>query len=146
MINNFSLDSTPKLTKSRLMQGFTRTPKVFDALIPLVFLIVLLALNIQVFGTDGLSGSNQIVLILSSMVAAFVAIFRLGFNWETTQAGVILSSSAAMSSFLLVFLILALPATCLLSGSGPVMMDVVPQLLAPGHFLVAASFVSVIVF
>ena len=69
------------------MQGLTRTPKVFDALIPLVFLIVLLVLNIQIFGTDGLSGSNQIVLILSSMVASLVAIFRLGFNWDTLQDG-----------------------------------------------------------
>ncbi len=127
------------------MQGFNRTPKVFDALIPLVFLIVLLALNIQVFGTDGLSGSNQIVLILSSMVAAFVAIFRLGFNWETLQDGVIKSISAAMSSILILFLIGALAGTWLLSGIVPAMIYYGLQILTPGIFLVAACIVSAIV-
>ena len=59
------------------MEGTVRAPKVLDALIPLIFLIVLLVLNIQVFGTDGLSGSNQIVLILSATVAAFLAKSKL---------------------------------------------------------------------
>ena len=127
------------------MQGFTRTPKVFDALIPLVFLIVLLVLNIQVFGTDGLSGSNQIVLILSSMVAALVAIYRLGFNWETLQDGVIKSISAAMSSILILFLIGALAGTWLLSGIVPAMIYYGLQILSPAIFLVAACAVSAIV-
>ena len=127
------------------MQGLTRTPKVFDALIPLVFLIILLVLNIQVFGTDGLSGSNQIVLILSSMVAALVAIFRLGYNWETLQDGVIKSISAAMSSILILFLIGALAGTWLLSGIVPAMIYYGLQILSPAIFLVAACIVSSIV-
>ncbi|MDR7129512.1 NhaC family Na+:H+ antiporter [Algoriphagus sp. 4150] len=127
------------------MQGFNRTPKVSDALIPLVFLIVLLVLNIQVFGTDGLSGSNQFVLVLSSMVAALVAIFRLGFNWETLQDGIIKSISAAMSSILILFLIGALAGTWLLSGIVPAMIYYGLQILNPTIFLVAACIVSAIV-
>ncbi|PZX59260.1 NhaC family Na+:H+ antiporter [Algoriphagus ratkowskyi] len=127
------------------MQGLIRTPKVFDALIPLVFLIVLLVLNIQVFGTDGLSGSNQIVLILSSMVAAIVAIFRLGYNWETLQDGMVKSISAAMSSILILFLIGALAGTWLLSGIVPAMIYYGLQILSPAIFLVAACIVSAVV-
>ncbi|WP_057938681.1 Na+/H+ antiporter NhaC [Algoriphagus resistens] len=127
------------------MQGINRTPKVFEALIPLVFLIVLLVVNIQVFGTDGLSGSNQIVLILSSMVAAMVAIFRLGINWESLQDGVIKSISAAMSSILILFLIGALAGTWLLSGIVPAMIYYGLQILSPAIFLVAACLVSAIV-
>ena len=78
------------------MEGLTRTPKVIDALIPLIFLIVLLVVNIQVFGTDGLSGSNQIVLILSAAVAGGVAIFRLKYKWETLQDGMVKSISSPM--------------------------------------------------
>ncbi|WPR73513.1 Na+/H+ antiporter NhaC [Algoriphagus sp. NG3] len=127
------------------MQGFTRTPKVTDALIPLIFLIVLLVLNIQVFGTDGLSGSNQIVLILSSMVAALIAIFRLGYTWETLQEGILKSISAAMSSILILFLIGALAGTWLLSGIVPAMIYYGLQILNPTIFLVAACIVSAIV-
>jgi len=127
------------------MHGPPRTPKVFDALIPLAFLIVLLVLNIQVFGTDSLLGSNQIVLILSSMVAALVAIFRLGYNWETLQEGMIKSISAAMSSILILFLIGALAGTWLLSGIVPAMIYYGLQILSPAIFLVAACVVSGVV-
>lgn len=127
------------------MQGQTHSPKVFDALIPLVFLIVLLVINIQVFGTDGLSGSSQIVLILSALVASLVAIFRLGFTWETLQEGVVKSISAAMPSILILFLIGALAGTWLLSGIVPAMIYYGLQILSPEIFLVAACVVCAVV-
>lgn len=127
------------------MQGNTRDPKVFDALIPLVFLIILLVINIQVFGTDGLSGSSQIVLILSAVVAALVAVFRLGYRWETLQDGIVKSISSAMSSILILFLIGALAGTWLLSGIVPAMIYYGLQVLSPGIFLVAACVVCGVV-
>ncbi|MBN7815429.1 Na+/H+ antiporter NhaC [Algoriphagus pacificus] len=127
------------------MEGITRAPKVFDALIPLIFLIVLLVLNIQIFGTDGLSGSNQIVLILSASIAALVAIFRLNYNWETLQDGIVKSISSAMSSILILFLIGALAGTWLLSGIVPAMIYYGLQVLNPTIFLFAACFVSAVV-
>jgi Na+:H+ antiporter, NhaC family len=127
------------------MQGLTRAPKVFDALIPLVFLIILLIINIQVFGTDGLSGSSQIVLILSAVVAALVAIFKLGYHWETLQDGIVKSISAAMSSILILFLIGALAGTWLLSGIVPAMIYYGLKVLSPEIFLFAACFVCAVV-
>ncbi|SHO62918.1 Na+/H+ antiporter NhaC [Algoriphagus zhangzhouensis] len=127
------------------MQVPFKEPKVLDALIPLIFLIILLVLNIRVFGTDGLSGSNQIVLVLSAGVAALVAIFRLGFNWETLQDGIVNSISSAMSSILILFLIGALAGTWLLSGIVPAMIYYGLQVLSPTIFLFAACFVSGVV-
>jgi NhaC family Na+:H+ antiporter len=127
------------------MQENIRAPKVLDALIPLIFLIVLLVLNIRVFGTDGLSGSNQIVLILSAGVAALVAIYRLGFHWETLQEGMVKSISSAMSSILILFLIGALAGTWLLSGIVPAMIYYGLQVLSPTIFLFAACIVSAVV-
>ena len=86
------------------MTSIPKVPKVLDALIPLGVLIFLLIISIQVFGTDGLSGSSQIVLILSATVAGLIAVFRLGFTWETLQDGVVKSISSAMSSILILFL------------------------------------------
>lgn len=127
------------------MKGQIHAPKVSDALIPLIFLIVLLVINIQVFGTDGLSGSSQIVLILSAFVAALVAIFRLGFTWEILQAGVIKSISSAMPSILILFLIGALAGTWMLSGIVPAMIYYGLQILSPEIFLVAACIVCAVV-
>ncbi len=127
------------------MQGSTRAPKVFDALIPLVFLIVLLVVNIRIFGTDSLSGSNQIVLILSAVVAALVAVFKLGYTWETLQNGIVSSISSAMSSILILFLIGALAGTWMLSGIVPAMIYYGLMVLNPMIFLVAACIVSAVV-
>jgi len=127
------------------MEGMTKTPKVIDALIPLTFLIILLIINIQVFGTDGLSGSNQIVLILSAAVAAGVAIFKLKYNWLTLREGIVKSISSAMSSILILFLIGALAGTWLLSGVVPAMIYYGLKVLNPTIFLIAACFVSAVV-
>ena len=127
------------------MTGIPRAPKVLDALIPLSFLIILLVFNIRVFGTDGLSGSNQIVLVLSAAVAAMVAIFRLGYSWETLQDGIVKSISSAMSSILILFLIGALAGTWLISGIVPAMIYYGLQVLSPVIFLFAACFISAIV-
>jgi len=122
-----------------------KAPKVYDALIPLVFLIVLLIINIRIFGTDGLSGSNQIVLILSATVAGIVAVFRLGYSWDTLQEGIVKSISSAMSSILILFLIGALAGTWLLSGIVPAMIYYGLMVLSPVIFLFAACFISAIV-
>ncbi len=127
------------------MTSIPKVPKVLDALIPLVFLIVLLILTIKLFGTDGLSGSNQIVLILSATVAGSIAVFRLGYTWEALQEGVVKSISSAMSSILILFLIGALAGTWLLSGIVPAMIYYGLQVLSPALFLFAACFISAIV-
>ena len=127
------------------MTPIPKVPKVLDALIPLIFLIVLLVLTIKIFGTDGLSGSNQIVLILSATVAGSIAVFRLGYTWDALQEGVVKSISSAMSSILILFLIGALAGTWLLSGIVPAMIYYGLQVLSPALFLFAACFISAIV-
>jgi NhaC family Na+:H+ antiporter len=127
------------------MTPIPKVPKVLDALIPLIFLIVLLVLTIKIFGTDGLSGSNQIVLILSAAVAGSIAVFRLGYTWDALQEGVVKSISSAMSSILILFLIGALAGTWLLSGIVPAMIYYGLQVLSPALFLFAACFISAIV-
>lgn len=122
-----------------------KAPKVYDALIPLIFLIVLLIINIRIFGTDGLSGSSQIVLILSATVAASIAVFRLGYSWDTLQDGIVKSISSAMSSILILFLIGALAGTWLLSGIVPAMIYYGLMVLSPVIFLFAACFISAVV-
>lgn len=127
------------------MNKLPKVPKVLDALIPLVFLIILLVLTIKIFGTDGLSGSNQIVLILSATVAGAIAVFRLGYTWDALQEGVVRSISSAMGSILILFLIGALAGTWLLSGIVPAMIYYGLQVLSPTFFLLAACLISAIV-
>ncbi|MDN3667931.1 Na+/H+ antiporter NhaC [Echinicola jeungdonensis] len=127
------------------MSNKHRKPQLVEALIPILFLIILLVINIRVFGADGLSGSNQLVLILSATLAGLMSFFRLGISWNDLQSGIVKSIGAAMPSILILLLIGSLAGTWLLSGIVPAMIYYGLQILNPGIFLIAACVVSGIV-
>ncbi len=122
----------------------TKEPTLWHAFIPIIFLIVLLSVNVVIFGDASLDGSNQIVLILAGAVAALVAA-NLGVSWDDMLDGVVKSISSAMSSMLILLLIGALAGTWLLSGIVPAMIYYGLQILNPTIFLFAACIVSAIV-
>lgn len=121
-----------------------REPTLLESIIPIAFLIVLLVINVGIFGSEALGGSNQIVLILSAGVAAIVAI-RIGYKWQEIQDGIVKSISSAMASILILLLIGALAGTWMLSGVVPAMIYYGLQILNPTIFLVAACIVCSIV-
>lgn len=121
-----------------------REPTLFEAFIPVIFLIILLSINVGIFGDASLDGSNQIVLILSASVAAVIA-GRLGYRWSEIQDGIVGSISSAMTSLLILLLIGSLAGTWLLSGIVPAMIYYGLQVLNPTIFLFAACVVCSIV-
>jgi NhaC family Na+:H+ antiporter len=127
------------------MKGQAKAPSILDALIPILFLIVLLIVNIRIFGNDSLEGSNQIVLILSAAVAGSIAVFKLEMTWDAIQDGIVKSISSAMSAILILFLIGALAGTWLMSGIVPAMIYYGLKVLSPEIFLFAACFISAVV-
>jgi len=114
------------------------------AIIPILFLIVALSINVYIFGDAGLDGSSQTVLILASGVAALVA-SRLGYTWAELRAGAVKSISSAMPSILILLLIGSLAGTWLLSGIVPALIYYGLQILNPTIFLFAACIVCAIV-
>ena len=127
------------------MSDTPREPTLGESLIPIVFLIALLSVNvIVVFGDEAISGSNQIVLLLSATVAALVAL-RTGVSWETMQDGIVKSISSAMSAILILLLIGSLAGTWMLSGIVPAMIYYGLQVLNPTIFLFAAVVVCAVV-
>ncbi|MEO9869240.1 Na+/H+ antiporter NhaC [Ekhidna sp.] len=121
-----------------------REPTLLESFIPIIFLILLLVVNVGIFGSEALGGSNQIVLILSAGVAAIVA-FKIGYKWEEIQTGIVKSISSAMASILILLLIGALAGAWMLSGVVPAMIYYGLQILNPTIFLVAACIVCSIV-
>lgn len=127
------------------MSNTVREPTLWEAFIPILFLIILLFFNVfYVFGDDALSGSNQIILMLSAAVAALVGM-RLGVSWETLSEGMVKSINAAMPSILILLLIGSLAGTWLLSGIVPAMIYYGLYVLNPTIFLFAACLVCAIV-
>lgn len=122
----------------------TRKPTLFQSFIPIIFLVLLLVVNVGIFGSEALGGSNQIVLILSAAVASVVAI-RIGYKWEEIRSGIVKSISSAMASILILLMIGSLAGTWMLSGVVPAMIYYGLQILNPTIFLVAACIVCSIV-
>jgi NhaC family Na+:H+ antiporter len=56
-------------------------PSLLDALIPLIFMIALLATSIVLYGIDAALGPLQVALLMSAVVAAIVA-HKNGHSWE----------------------------------------------------------------
>lgn len=119
-------------------------PSLLQAFIPIIFLVIALFINVRIFGDDAISGSNQIILLLSAAVATLVSL-RLGLVWSEIQNGVVKSISSAMASILILLLIGALSGTWMISGVVPAMIYYGLQILNPTIFLVAACIVCSIV-
>jgi NhaC family Na+:H+ antiporter len=114
------------------------------ALLPIVFLISLLALNIYFFGGDAAEGPNQIALLMGAAVAIVFG-FRVGFKWKQLQKGMVRSIKSALPAVLILLMIGALTGTWVLSGVVPTMIYYGLQILNPTIFLFAACIVSAIV-
>ncbi len=121
-----------------------KSPTTFQALFPIIFLIILLSINVSIFGDDSLSGSIQVVLILSSAVASIIA-FKLGYTWLDIQKGIIKSINSSLPSILILFLVGSLAGSWLLSGVVPAFIYYGIQILNAKIFLFAACAICIVV-
>ncbi|MCK4466170.1 MAG: sodium:proton antiporter, partial [Bacteroidales bacterium] len=121
-----------------------KKPTLFQAFIPIIFLIIFLALNVKFFGDDTLSGANQMALIFAATIAGLIA-YRLGLKWKSVRDGIVKSIGSAMPSILILFLIGSLAGTWMISGVVPVMIYYGLKILNPGIFLFASVIICAIV-
>ncbi|HPE76962.1 MAG TPA: Na+/H+ antiporter NhaC [Draconibacterium sp.] len=120
-----------------------REASLFEAIIPIIFLIVLLTLNVFLFD-DTLAGPNQIALILAATFAGLIAM-RLGYHWDSVRAKVVTTIGSAMPSILILLLIGSLAGTWMISGVVPAMIYYGLNIVNPKLFLVTAVLVGSIV-
>ena len=125
------------------MKSQTQLP-LSRALIPLLILVVLLAVNVGVFGDDALGGSNQFILLVGGAVAAVV-----GFANQTTYKQMLEKVADNLKSVTGAILILlfvgALAGTWLVSGIIPAMIYYGLQLLHPTIFLPSCIIICAVI-
>ncbi len=126
------------------MEKTRREATLFQAFIPIIFLITFLVFNVIYFGDATLDGSNQVVLILAAGIAGIIAI-RLGSAWSYIMERIVKSISSAMPSILILLLIGALAGTWMISGVVPAMIYYGLKLFHPSIFLFATVIITSIV-
>ncbi len=121
-----------------------KEPTLFVALIPVIFLTAAISLNVFVFMDESLSGSNQMILLISSALAVLVCLFH-GHSWENLLQGVVKSMSSTIPAILILLMIGALAGTWLISGIVPAMIYYGLQIINPSVFLVSAAVICALV-
>ena len=91
------------------------------ALIPLFVLIVLLAMNVWVYGDNALSGSNQFILLVGGAVAALVG-FVYKRSYKTMLDKVADNLKSVTGAILILLFVGALAGTWLIGGIIPGMI------------------------
>ncbi|OFY70063.1 MAG: Na+/H+ antiporter NhaC [Bacteroidetes bacterium RBG_13_42_15] len=119
-------------------------PSLFQSLIPIIFLIAFLSLNVIIFKGDTLSGSNQIILLLSASIAGLIAL-RFKVSWTKILHSITNSINTAMPSILILLIIGSLAGTWLVSGIVPVMIYYGLKMIHPSVFLFTALVVCCLV-
>ena len=120
------------------------SPSLILAFIPIIALIILLGLNVWLFGDDTLSGSNQLTLLFSAAIAAIIG-YIIKVPWKKMLDGAIASISSAMGALIILLLIGSLAGTWMLSGIVPAMIYYGLDILSPSIFLFACCIVCAIV-
>ena len=121
-----------------------KSPKLYQAFIPIIFLIFFLTLNVIIFKENTLSGANQIILLLSAAVAGLISV-RLNISYNKLLSSINKSISIAIPSILILLIIGSLAGTWLISGIIPVMIYYGLQIIHPSIFLFTALIVSGII-
>ena len=125
------------------MSKTKRQPNLTEALIPIVFLIVLLSMNV-LFWEDTLKGANQVALMTAAALSGILGL-RIGFTWTEMRNQIVKTIGTAMPAILILLLIGALAGTWLISGVVPALIYYGLDILHPSIFLFAAVVISSIV-
>ena len=121
-----------------------RNLNIFEALIPIVILVALLAYNVYVYGDDALSGSNQFILLIGGAVAAIVG-FSNRVSYKTMIEEISNNFKSTTGAILILLMVGALAGTWLISGIIPAMIYYGLQILNPTIFLPATVIICAII-
>lgn len=119
---------------------------IWEALIPLLFLIALLAFinHPKVYGNNGIGGPNQFALLLAAGIAAIVGHYNnVSFSAIVDEIADNIKSTAG--AILILLMVGALAGTWMMSGVIPAMVYYGLEILHPKIFLAACVVLSVII-
>ena len=98
-----------------------------------MFLIILLSINVYLYGDNSLGGPNQLSLLLSGVIRGIIGI-KYGIIWKKIIDGVS-SSIKSVTAIIILLLIGSLSGTWLVSGIVPSMIYYGLQILNLRFFI-----------
>lgn len=117
-----------------------RNATLVKSLIPISFMAIFLSFCIFKYGA-----SPHIPLIVTTIIASLIAVFRLGYSWEVIEQGMFETIISAMQAILITILIGILIGVWIVSGVVPCMIYWGLKIISPNIFLVASLLACAII-
>lgn len=117
---------------------------IFEAIIPIIILVGMLAYNVFIFGDDSLSGSNQFILLMGAAVASMIG-FKNKVSFSLMMNEVAENVKTTSSAIFILLMVGALAGTWLVSGIIPTMIYYGLQILNPTIFLPACLIICAVI-
>ncbi len=121
-----------------------RDPTIGQALVPVCFLIGMLAASVYLFGDESSAGPNQIALILAAAGGSVIGI-RNGLLWKDLEDGIRRGLSISMGAILILLVVGSVIGMWILAGVVPTMIYYGLSILSPSIFYAAACLLCAIV-
>ena len=121
-----------------------RPPTLWQALIPLGFLVVSLGAAVLIYGDEAILGPVQVGLFMSAAVAAQVGYFN-GHSIPDLSKAAVDSVAAAMGAIFILFTVGALIGVWNMSGTIATLTDWGIQVLSPDFLYVTAAVICAVV-
>ena len=122
-----------------------REPSVLVSLIPIVFLITMMVINVIIYKDDATYGPNQYALILSAVLAGFIGVLLLKLPYKKLEGAIVKAIGMSMQAMLILFVVGSLISIWIMSGIVPLLIYYGLQIINPSIFLFVACVISCIV-
>ena len=128
------------MSKSKKTQKI-KPPSIWDALIPIVVLVILLMGAIVIYGDAGITGPIQVALMLTMLVAAAVGL-KNGHSLENMGKAAVDGISSAMGAIFILLAVGSLIGTWNMAGTIPTIVYYGVQFLNPTWYYLASAVIS----
>lgn len=119
-------------------------PSLWESFLVIALLIVMLMINIFFNKDDTLQGGSQIALLLTALVAGYIA-WKNGIPYKKLEKGMMQTISSSLPALIILLLVGSLAATWMISGIIPTIINYSLYILRPAYFLPAVMVICSIV-
>lgn len=115
------------------------------SLIPIIVLIVSLAVNVGVFGSDAIMGASQVSLLFSAGICVWLAMWLFKKPWKDFEETIKSNIGDVTTAIVILFLIGGISGTWTMSGTVPSLIYYGVQIVSPKIFLLTACLTCALV-
>ena len=123
----------------------TNLKRTLLALIPLGVLVLLLALDISIFGADSILGASQVALLASAGVCICLSMWLYKISWKQFETAISAHIGDVTTAILILFFIGAISGTWTMSGVVPAFIYYGIRIISPKVFLLTACALCAVV-